>query len=571
MIEKQVRPGSPSAIGHQARVSAEVAKRQRPLGLSNLQLHCRTSAFRRFSKALGLTRFFGRFLIAVGMGLSARAQNSVTLAWDASTSATVTGYRLYQGVESGTYTNTTDVGNVTKLSVPAPALGGTNFYAVKAYDSTGGLSDFSNEITYSVPVTNGSVTIALTSPTNGASYIAPATIPLIATVDPNGHNLAKVQFYNGATLVGEASSAPFSLIWSGVSSGSYNLMARVIYDGAATLDSAPINVVVAPVSSPTSITFAADSGIITAPFSISGGAVSQPARTSLSDGGRAVYTFNVATGGVYTVSALVNAPKNNADTFYVNIDGEPTDPMMIWNIPHTSGFASRTVSWQGDSRSGEFDPQIFSLSAGPHQLIVRGREANVQLGDITISPLESLPVPWQTVDIGGSGTPGSDGVFGSLYAVAGAGNLSGLTDNFRFAYQPLSADGEIKAQINSIQNAGSNGCVGLMIRESLTPGSSYTLLGVSPSGAFRWQDRTGTAAASSASDSGAGSPPNAWARLVRSGNSFQGYTSTDGANWTLVKSTTNTMASNIYIGLAVASGISTSLSTATFTNLTVVP
>lgn len=43
--------------------------------------------------------------------------HTVTLAWDKSLDTNVTGYRVYQGGVSKTYTNLTDVGNKTNLTV----------------------------------------------------------------------------------------------------------------------------------------------------------------------------------------------------------------------------------------------------------------------------------------------------------------------------------------------------------------------------------------------------------------------------------------------------------------------
>jgi hypothetical protein len=36
--------------------------------------------------------------------------------------------------------------------------------------------------------------------------------------------------------------------------------------------------------------------------------------------------------------------------------------------------------------TAQFAPKVFNLSAGTHRLIIRGREGNVQLGQITIAP-----------------------------------------------------------------------------------------------------------------------------------------------------------------------------------------
>jgi fibronectin type 3 domain-containing protein len=70
---------------------------------------------------------------------------NVTLAWDASPDPSVTGYRVYYGGASGTYTNSLQVGNVTTTTVSNLLLGATYYFAATAYDSAGTESDFSNE------------------------------------------------------------------------------------------------------------------------------------------------------------------------------------------------------------------------------------------------------------------------------------------------------------------------------------------------------------------------------------------------------------------------------------------
>jgi cellulose 1,4-beta-cellobiosidase len=55
--------------------------------------------------------------------------------------------------------------------------------------------------------------------------------------------------------------------------------------------------------------------------------------------------------------------------------------------------------------------------------------------------------------------------------------------------------------------------------------------------------------------------------LARSGNTFTGYRSADGVNWTQLGSATFTMASTAYVGLAVTAHNNSSLCTATFDNV----
>ena len=70
--------------------------------------------------------------------------------------------------------------------------------------------------------------VTLTSPTNGAVVSGPANVTLQATAsDPDG-SVAKVEFFSGATKLGEDTTAPYSFAWNNVQSGTYDLTARAI-------------------------------------------------------------------------------------------------------------------------------------------------------------------------------------------------------------------------------------------------------------------------------------------------------------------------------------------------------
>src|SRR2546423_9741646 len=59
-----------------------------------------------------------------------------------------------------------------------------------------------------------------------------------------------------------------------------------------------------------------------------------------------------------------------------------------------------------------------------------------------------------------------------------------------------------------------------------------------------------------------------WVKIVRSGNNFTSYVSSNGTTWTQIATSQSiSMAQNVYIGLAVTSGSSSSLATATFDNV----
>ena len=94
-------------------------------------------------------------------------------------------------------------------------------------------------------------TVILTSPTGGATFTAPASIGLAATVTANGNVISKVEFLNGSTVIGEDTTAPYAFNWSGVGAGGYALVARVVY-GAASVTSATASVTVNPAPTPPS-------------------------------------------------------------------------------------------------------------------------------------------------------------------------------------------------------------------------------------------------------------------------------------------------------------------------------
>jgi hypothetical protein len=178
--------------------------------------------------------------LALGQ-LPAFALQKVTLAWDPSADPTVVGYNVYYGAASGAYTNKVNTGAATSATISNLVEGVTYYFAVTAYNSAALESDLSNEISYTVPL---APTISLSAPTNGATYQTPAAISLSASPTANTHSLTKVQFYQGTTLLGENSAAPYTFLWSGVTAGSYSLTTRLVYDSGSTVDSTAVSVTV---------------------------------------------------------------------------------------------------------------------------------------------------------------------------------------------------------------------------------------------------------------------------------------------------------------------------------------
>jgi hypothetical protein len=143
----------------------------------------------------------------------------------------------------------------------------------------------------------------------------------------------------------------------------------------------------APKSTTASPAMSVTEAKITAPFVLKDGAISQPATTDAAGGGRAEFTFKVAVAGDYVVAGLVKAPDDDSNSFFLNIDAEPEDPLMIWDLEATNGFEERISNWRGTGEAGndEFNPKTFKLKAGEHKLIIRGREP-ASLKSVSVRP-----------------------------------------------------------------------------------------------------------------------------------------------------------------------------------------
>lgn len=182
---------------------------------------------------------------------------------------------------------------------------------------------------------------------------------------------------------------------------------------------------------------------------------------------------------------------------------------------------------------------------------------------------QPLPASWLDQDVGVVGVLGSAGYTNGTFTAAGAGNGTMITtsDSIHFVYQPWTGDGTLIARVASVQGS-SAAQIGIMVRESLNPGANHVFLfDYVPS--ILMTERTSTGSSSTYSSVGSATPPN-WLKLVRSGNMFTMYGSTNGVNWTqLGTSQTVTMASSVYVGLAVSNRNTSSLATATFDNVSI--
>lgn len=78
--------------------------------------------------------------------------------------------------------------------------------------------------------TNTPPTVSFAKPANNAILLAPATVNIAVNAADADGAITLVEFYNGATKLGEASTTPYNFTWSGVAAGTYTLSAKATDD-----------------------------------------------------------------------------------------------------------------------------------------------------------------------------------------------------------------------------------------------------------------------------------------------------------------------------------------------------
>ena len=196
---------------------------------------------------------------------------------------------------------------------------------------------------------------------------------------------------------------------------------------------------------------------------------------------------------------------------------------------------------------------------------VSGRTALAEFSHVSVgTPVTS---GWKTADVGPVGAAGSASGTTAQMTLKGAGaDVWEEGDAFRFAYTMLAGDGEIVSRVASIQNVDPWSKAGVMMRESLAAGSKHAFMLVSVAKGYAFQRRTAFNNESHSTAGGGGAAPG-YVRLVRRGSTFTAYTSSNGSSWTSVGSSTISMASTIYVGLAVTSHRDPALASATFASI----
>jgi hypothetical protein len=221
---------------------------------------------------------------------------------------------------------------------------GSGSYSItaRATDNIGGVA-----VSAAVPITvvnNALPTVALTAPSPGGQYFAPATISLSATAADSDGTIANVQFYANGALIGTSTTVPYGMVWDSVAGGTYSLMAKATDNAGGTATSSAVNITIvgAPVlnidSKLANATIDDDNVLVR-------GFVSAPANSAVTVNGAVTHVDDF---GFFQANDVPLTPGANSVTAIVTTqDGQSTSQSITINSSGAGAFVVHASPTEG--------------------------------------------------------------------------------------------------------------------------------------------------------------------------------------------------------------------------------
>jgi fibronectin type 3 domain-containing protein len=238
-------------------------------------------------------------------------------------------------------------GNLLGTDTTSPYSFTWSNVAAGSYSLTAVATDNLNMTGTSTPISitvsgpNVPPSVSITSPVNGATFTAPASIPINATASDSNGTVTKVDFYQNGNLLGTDTTSPYSFTWSNVPAGNYSFTARATDNGGATTTSSAVSVTV---------------GSSSATFSLS----TSPSTRNIKagSGGNATYTVTITPSGGFTgtVSLTVTSALPSGATASFS-------PSTV-SITGGAASATMTVGTSSGTPPGKYTVTISGTSGG---------------------------------------------------------------------------------------------------------------------------------------------------------------------------------------------------------------
>jgi parallel beta-helix repeat protein len=139
----------------------------------------------------------------------------------------------------------------------------------KATDNSS-LVSASAAVAISVYTANVAPSVRISSPATNATFAAPASVIITAEAADTDGTISKVDFYNGDTLLGTATTSPYIFIWNNLRAGTYSIIAKATDNSSliTTSDAVVISVYTVNIAPSISITSTVNNATFAAPASV---------------------------------------------------------------------------------------------------------------------------------------------------------------------------------------------------------------------------------------------------------------------------------------------------------------
>ncbi len=228
------------------------------------------------------------------------------------------------------------------------------------------------------------ISVALTSPTGGQIFTAPASINLAANASSTAGTITKVEFYEARVtpvLIGTDASAPFEFPVNGLAAGSYGYFARATDSTNAVADSATVFITVVPPVSTVRLQGVTQNpgggplpGII---VKLIGTANGNPVvQSSTSNVNGAYGFFNLPAGGNYTITPEApNTTFTPASATFTNVVQD------VFDIDFVASAANQSPTVQFNSPA---NGAVYTMPA-PIPINVTATDSDGTVAHLTVS------------------------------------------------------------------------------------------------------------------------------------------------------------------------------------------
>ncbi|MCF6471059.1 cellulose 1,4-beta-cellobiosidase, partial [Nonomuraea sp. MG754425] len=197
-------------------------------------------------------------------------------------------------------------------------------------------------------------TVSLTSPTAGQQFTAPATVPITANAADSDGTVAKVDFYQGSTLLGTDTSTPYSYNWTNVAAGSYSITARATDNAGLVTTSAPVGITVSQNTGPALVVSPTAISVPEAGSANFGVRLSQAPSSNVTVSVARVSGDTDLTVATPTSRTFTSANWNTAQNFTINAanDTDTTAGSAVFRVSATGYTAVDVTATEADDDVG---------------------------------------------------------------------------------------------------------------------------------------------------------------------------------------------------------------------------